>query len=178
MITRRPVLAGLSALGASLPVAAFGQGAPSFYKDKQITMLVGTAAGGGYDTYARTFACHMTKYIPGNPVIVVKNMPGADGAIATQTLYNSAPRDGTTIAALTNGIAMDSLFKRFVGRFDALKLGWIGSISKLMNVCVTWYTEKLQMEIDPLKGEEIEALLSVAYSAPKPIVAEAASLLP
>src|SRR3954465_153540 len=101
----------------SEPVSGFAQPADSFYKGKQITMLVGTAAGGGYDTYARTLARHMSKYIPGNPVIVPKNVPGADGAIEASTLYNTAPRDGTTFAALTNGIAMDPLFGRFVGRF-------------------------------------------------------------
>ena len=92
------VLAAVAAFAAASDVRA--QSAQEFYKDRQITMLVSTAAGGGYDTYARTLARHMTKYIPGNPTIVPKNMPGADGAIAAGSLYNSTPRDGLTFAAL------------------------------------------------------------------------------
>jgi tripartite-type tricarboxylate transporter receptor subunit TctC len=146
-----------------LPVSAAAQPAEDFYKAKQIVMLVGTAAGGGYDTYARTLARHMPKYIPGAPVIVVKNMPGADGAIAASMLYNSAPRDGTAIAALTNGIAMDPLFKRFVGRFDALKMNWLGSIGKLMNVCVTWNTSPVKT-IQEARAHEVIVSASGATS--------------
>jgi tripartite-type tricarboxylate transporter receptor subunit TctC len=146
-----------------LPGGAAAQPIEDFYKGKQIVLLVGTAAGGGYDTYARTLARHMPKYIPGAPVIVVKNMPGADGAIAATTLYNSALRDGTTIAALTNGIAMDPLFKRFVGRFDALKFNWLGSIGKLMNVCVTWNTSPVKT-IEEARAHEVIVSASGATS--------------
>jgi tripartite-type tricarboxylate transporter receptor subunit TctC len=145
------------------PAGAFAQGADDFYKGKQITVLVGTAAGGGYDTYARTLARHMPKYIPGAPVMVVKNMPGADGLIAASTLYNTSARDGTTIAALTNGIAMDPLFKRFVGRFEALKFAWLGSIGKLMNVCVTWNTSPVKT-IEQARQREVIVSASGATS--------------
>ena len=130
----------LSVMAAS----ASAQPAQEFYKGKQITMLIGTAAGGGYDTYARTLARHMSKHISGNPVIVPKNMPGADGLVEVSTLYNNASRDGLTFAALTNGIAMDPLFKKFVGRFEPLKFAWLGSIGKLQNVCVTWHTSPVK----------------------------------
>src|SRR5258708_7495859 len=82
----------------------------------------------------------MAKHIPGNPVIVPKNMPGAGGLVGASTLYNNAPRDGLTFAALSNGIAWDPLFKKFPGRFEPLKFSWLGSIGKLMNVCGTWHT--------------------------------------
>lgn len=143
--------------------AGAAQPVEEFYKGKQIVMLVGTAAGGGYDTYARTLARHMPKYISGAPVIAVKNMPGADGAIAASALYNSAPRDGTTIAALTNGIAMDPLFGRFTGRFDARKFNWIGSIGKLMNVCVTWNTSPVKT-IEQARQREVIVSASGATS--------------
>jgi tripartite-type tricarboxylate transporter receptor subunit TctC len=150
---------------AALAVAsgARAQTAQEFYKDKQITMLVSTAAGGGYDTYARTLARHMAKYIPGNPTIVPKNMPGADGAIAASALYNSTPRDGLTFAALTNGIAMDPLFGRFAGRFDAQRFSWIGSIGKLMNVCVTWETSAVKT-IEQAREREVIVSASGATS--------------
>jgi tripartite-type tricarboxylate transporter receptor subunit TctC len=122
------------------PQEGFAQAAQNFYQGKQITMLVAGPAGGGYDTYARTLARHMSKHIPGNPVIVPKNMPGAGGLVGASTLYNNASHDGLTFAALSNGIALDPLFKKFPGRFEPLKFGWLGSIGKLMNVCVTWHT--------------------------------------
>ena len=136
--------AGLALLAAGLAVHASGQPAQNFYKGKQITMLIASNAGGGYDTYARTLARHMSKHIPGSPVIVPKNVPGAGGLVGASTLYNNAPRDGLTFAALTNGIALDPLFKKYPGRFEPLKLTWLGSIGKLMNVCVTWYTSPVK----------------------------------
>jgi tripartite-type tricarboxylate transporter receptor subunit TctC len=109
----------------------------SFYRGKQIVLTVASGAGGGYDTYARTLARYITKYIPGNPVIVVKNVPGAGGLIAANSLYNATIPDGLTIAALTNGAAMDPLFGETAARFDGRKFNWIGSIGKLENICVT-----------------------------------------
>jgi tripartite-type tricarboxylate transporter receptor subunit TctC len=109
----------------------------SFYRGKQIVLTVASGAGGGYDTYARTLARYIPKYIPGNPVIVVKNVPGAGGLIAANSLYNATIPDGLTIAALTNGAAMDPLFGETAARFDGRKFNWIGSIGKLENICVT-----------------------------------------
>jgi tripartite-type tricarboxylate transporter receptor subunit TctC len=109
----------------------------AFYRGKQIVLVVASGAGGGYDTYARSFARYLTKYIPGNPVVVVKNVPGAGGLIAANTLYNATTADGLTIAALTNGAAMDPLFGETAARFDGRKFNWIGSIGKLENICVT-----------------------------------------
>jgi tripartite-type tricarboxylate transporter receptor subunit TctC len=143
---RRWVLSAGLCLAAAIAfsAAAYAQPAASFYKGKQITMLVASGAGGGYDTYARTLARHMTKHIAGNPVIVPKNLPGAGGLVGASTLYNNSPPDGLTFAALTNGIAMDPLFKKYPGRFDPLKFAWLGSIGKLMNVCVTWHTSPVK----------------------------------
>src|ERR1700686_1189731 len=133
------ILAAAAAAGiACIPAAASAQGAPDFYRGKQLTMLIASGAGGGYDAYARTLARYMTKHIPGNPVIVPKNVPGAGGLIAANTLYNNAAPDGLTFAALTNGVAMDPLFGETAGRFEARKFNWLGSIGKLENICVTW----------------------------------------
>jgi tripartite-type tricarboxylate transporter receptor subunit TctC len=109
-----------------------------FYKGKQIIMLIASGAGGGYDTYARALARHMARHIPGNPAIVPKNTPGAGGLIAANTLYNSTAPDGLTFGALTNGAAMDPLFGEQAARFDGQRFGWLGSIGKLENICVTW----------------------------------------
>ncbi len=131
--------------------------AEDFYKGKTITMIVASGVGGGYDVYARAFARHATKHIPGNPNIIAKNMPGAGGLIAANTLANTSPKDGTEIAALTNGVSMDPLFGVKTAKYDGRKLAWIGSIGKLQNVCATWHTSKVKTIADARKGEIVTA---------------------
>jgi tripartite-type tricarboxylate transporter receptor subunit TctC len=122
------------------PNAASADPVEDFYRGKQITLLVGSGAGGGYDAYARVFARHVSKHIPGHPAVVPKNMPAAGGMAAANTLFNNVDHDGLTIAAHTNGIAMDPLFGNPGARFDGQKFGWLGSIGKLQNICATWFT--------------------------------------
>src|SRR5262249_43056292 len=88
--------------------ALFMQPAPAqtvadFYRGKQITLLIASGAAGGYDTYARAFARHVSRHIPGEPTVVPKNVPAAGGLTAANALYSVAARDGLTIGALTNG---------------------------------------------------------------------------
>lgn len=133
------MMRGLAALAfaASVALAPNAHAQTPFYQGKQIAMIVASGAGGGYDTYARALARHLPDHIPGKPVIVPKNVPGAGGLIAANTLYNSTVADGLTFAAFTNGAAMDPLFGETAARFDARKFGWLGSIGKLENICVT-----------------------------------------
>jgi tripartite-type tricarboxylate transporter receptor subunit TctC len=132
-----------------------------FYRGKQVSMLIASGAGGGYDTYARALARHMTKHIPGNPTIVPRNLPGAGGLIAANTLYNSTAADGLTFAALTNGGAMEPLFGERAARFDAQKFGWIGSIGKQDNICITWQGSPLT-RIEQAKTREVAVSASGA----------------
>ena len=82
---------------------AIAQESPAqFYKGRQITVIVGSSAGGGYDIYARLLARHMPKHIPGNPSMLVTNMPGAGSNAAAAHIYNVAPKDGTFIGAPQN----------------------------------------------------------------------------
>jgi tripartite-type tricarboxylate transporter receptor subunit TctC len=138
MARERMCLLAVALLAAPLPAGA--QTVEEFYRNKSITLLVGGGAGGGYDTYARAFARHLPKHIPGQPSIVAKNMPAAAGLAAANVLYNNSDKDGSTIAALTNGAAMLPLFGNPAARYDAQKFGWLGSIGKLQNVCATWFT--------------------------------------
>src|SRR5262245_39856216 len=138
-------VASLLALGATaFAPTTTAQSVEDFYKGRQITMLVGSGAGGGYDVYARVWARHVSRHIPGQPQIVAKNMPAAAGVAAANTLYNSADRDGLTIAALPNGVSMEPLAGNTQARYDALKFVWIGSIGKLQNVCATWHTSPVK----------------------------------
>ena len=110
--------------------AARADAVEDFYKGKQITLLVGSGAGGGYDAYARVFARHASKHMAGNAVFVVKNMPAAGGMAAANTLFNNVDKDGLTIAAHTNGIAMDPLFGNPGAKFDGTKFAWLGTARK------------------------------------------------
>src|SRR5215472_14791441 len=96
-------------IAVSAVVHASAQESPAqFYKGKQITVIVGSSAGGGYDIYARLLSRHMPKYSPGNPAMVVTNMAGAGSNAAAAYLFNVAPKDGTVIAALQNSAVLDS----------------------------------------------------------------------
>jgi len=117
----------LLAATAALPV----QAAEDFYKGKQINLIVGSEAGGGYTAYARLLQRYMPKHIPGNPSIVVQNMPGAGGLQAINHLANIAPKDGTVFASFNRNLPLNALVEKSNDqvRFDPLKLTWLGSAS-------------------------------------------------
>jgi tripartite-type tricarboxylate transporter receptor subunit TctC len=97
-----------------------------FYKDKTIRIIVATAAGGGYDLYTRTMARHMRKYIPGEPTIVVENMPGAGHLIGANYVYKVAKPDGLTIGHFIGSLFLQQLLGKPGVEFDALKFNFIG----------------------------------------------------
>lgn len=101
-----------------------------FYKDKTIRIVVGFTSGGLYDQYARLLARHMGKYIPGNPSIIVQNMPGAGSLTSTNYVYSVAKPDGLTLGMPGSGIYLDQLLGRKEASFDVAKLAWIGSIDQ------------------------------------------------
>jgi tripartite-type tricarboxylate transporter receptor subunit TctC len=103
-----------------------GQAEP-FYKGKTIRIMVGSTAGGFYDRWARLFARHMPKYIPGQPEIIAQNMPGAGSVIATNHVYNVGKPDGLTLAMPLNSVYVDQLVGRKEVQFDLRKFHWIGS---------------------------------------------------
>jgi tripartite-type tricarboxylate transporter receptor subunit TctC len=110
---------------AATPLSA--QSLADFYKGKQIRMVVGTEAGQDYDTWARLVARHMRQYLPGNPVFVVENMPGAGSLIAANHLYNKAAQDGTTLGMVSRNIPNYALMRQPNANYDPLKFNWIGS---------------------------------------------------
>jgi tripartite-type tricarboxylate transporter receptor subunit TctC len=119
------LVAALCTLGLSLPAGA--QGADELYKGKQIRFIVGTAAGQDYDAWARLIGRHMGRFIPGNPGFVIENMPGAGHILATNYLFNLAPRDGSVIGMVSRNITEAAMTKLPNVRFDPGKFGWIGS---------------------------------------------------
>ena len=108
----------------------------AFYKGKTVRIVVGFAAGGGFDTYSRAIARHMHKHIPGNPTVIVDNMTGAGSLIAANHVYKVAKPDGLTIGHFIGGLFMQQLQGRPGIEFDALKFEYIGVPVKDNPVCV------------------------------------------
>jgi tripartite-type tricarboxylate transporter receptor subunit TctC len=113
--------------------------AQDFFKGKQITLYVGYAPGGGYDSYARTFARHYPRHIAGNPDIVVKNMPGAGSVKLANYLYNSARKDGREIGALGREVPTSSVLGVENAKFTASRFTWLGSLGAEGTYCVAWH---------------------------------------
>jgi tripartite-type tricarboxylate transporter receptor subunit TctC len=109
--------------------------AEDFYQGKTISIIVGYAAGGGYDTYARSFARHLGKHIPGNPTVIVQNMTGAGSLIAANYLYKKAEPDGLTIGSFGGGLITEQALGLKGIQFDARKLDWIGSLRTGTPIC-------------------------------------------
>jgi len=137
------VLVGLLAIAAlwTTTPASAQDSVAQFYKGRQITIVVGSSAGGGYDIYARLLARHFPKHIPGNPNVIVSNMPGAGSNASAAYIYNVAAQDGTFIGAPQNSAIMDALFDVLLGtnrrlRHDATKLIHIGSATTDHYVCI------------------------------------------
>jgi tripartite-type tricarboxylate transporter receptor subunit TctC len=116
--------------------AARADAIADFYSGKSVQLVIGYAPGGGYDIYARALARHMARHIPGNPQIVVQNMPGAGSIKAANYLYNIAPKDGTAFGGFSRGAFLDPLLGRAEGvQYVAAKYGWLGSFSNEVGVC-------------------------------------------
>ena len=98
----------------------------SFYQGKTVRIIVGASAGGGYDTYSRTMARHMGKYVPGNPTFVVENMPGAGFLISANYMYKIAKPDGLTIGHFIGGLFLQQLLEKPGVEFDARRFEYVG----------------------------------------------------
>ena len=119
----RAILLSLFIAALLLPVHA----GATFYQGKTVTIISGTTAGSAYDTYARLIATHMGKHIPGNPTLIVQNMPGGGSIIAANFLYGVAKPDGLTIASVNPALYFNQLAGRKELRFNWSKFNWIAS---------------------------------------------------
>jgi tripartite-type tricarboxylate transporter receptor subunit TctC len=138
---------------AALAVTS-AQAQQPFYEGKTITVITSTGAGGGYDITARLVARHMPKYIPGNPTMVVQNMPGGGNVLATNHMYSIAPKDGTVIATLHNAIPLHQVLDGHGVRYDVSKFSWLGSTGSENEVIFTWHTTGVT-NIEEAKKKEV-----------------------
>jgi tripartite-type tricarboxylate transporter receptor subunit TctC len=133
-------------------LAAGASGAPvdDFYKGKTVTFVVGGSAGGGYDTLARAIGRYIGGHTPGNPSVVVEDMPGAGGMVAMDYLFRTAARDGSVIALVENGPPLAPLFGVKEARFDATQFNWLGTPSVETAVTLLWHSVPVN-SLDDLK---------------------------
>src|SRR5262245_11790354 len=154
--------------GVSMLLAApqaLAQSATDFYKGKTVTLVVSSSAGGGYDIMGRTIAKYLGKHIPGNPRVVVTNMPGAGGIVAMNYFYRNAPKDGTFIAAMQNNTPFEPLLGTKEAQYDATKFNWLGSPSVEVGLVAVWHTAPVNSIAD-LQKREITVGSSGANSTP------------
>jgi tripartite-type tricarboxylate transporter receptor subunit TctC len=144
MTLRRLLCAGLVVVGCAGTSAACAQSTESFYASRTMTLVVGYSVGGGYDISARVLARHLGHHIPGNPTIIVQNMPGAGSLRAANYLYVAAPKDGATIGMFSRGMAMEPLIGVSNTNYDSRKFTWIGSGTNEVSVCATFQGSKVK----------------------------------
>jgi len=147
--------ARLAAFGliASLSLQANAM-AQSEVFDKPITIYVAGTAGGGIDLLARAVARHFGKHVPGNPSVVVQDMPGAGGIRAANFIAETAPRDGTAIGTFAGGPVIEPLIGARNPGYDMSKFTWIGTVSKDVGICLSYGTTPFKT-LDDLRSKEM-----------------------
>ena len=126
-----------------------------FYHGKNIEIDVGTGVGGGYDANARLVARHLGQFIPGNPTIIVNNVPGGGGIREANLLYNTSPRDGTAIGTFSNAMITEPLLGTGQARFAPNEFAWLGSASREDGLCAATKTSGVASWDDLLHKEII-----------------------
>ena len=125
-------------VGGTVASAANADAVADFYKGRQISIQVGFGAGGGYDTTARVFARHFGRHVPGNPSVIVQNVPGAGSLKVANALYNTAPKDGTVLGVFSSSAGMVPLYGKQKVKFETDKFAWIGSLHNDIQGCAVW----------------------------------------
>jgi len=152
------------ALATSAGTAPDAVALDSFYSGKTLTIVVGYSAGGGYDQYARILARHFGRHIPGNPTIVVQNMPGAASLTSVRWLA-TAPKDGTAITMFDPGLILESLSApdKFNVKFSDYQ--YLGGMSREVTICYAWHATGIKTWDDMMRRKEFLIGLTAKGSA-------------
>src|SRR5262245_36380735 len=140
---RFATLAFAAMLAALFAAHARADAVADFYKGKEVRLIISASIGGGYDTIGRAVARHLGNHIPGNPTVVVQNMPAAGGLGAANHLYNVAAKDGTVIVGFQNTVPLEPFFENKQAQFDAAKIGWLGTPSTEVALYMFWHASKI-----------------------------------
>ena len=142
-------------LAFGVSFGAHGQGAQEFYKNKQIRMIIGHPVGNDYDLAGRFLARYLGKHIPGEPTIIVQNMPAAASIAAANFLYAQAPRDGTVFGSFSRNVPSQALMGQMNVEADPRRFNWLGATSLPARVCVRWVTAPVKTPADLFTQEFI-----------------------
>ncbi len=148
-----PYIAALALASFILPQAAGAQGVAEFYRGKTIDILVPSVPGGDYDLRGRLISRHMGRLIPGNPSMVVKNIPGGIGVAAANQLALVSPRDGTVLHMIFQNMPVLQAIGAKGVQFDVLQFGWLGNTTNSPNVINSWHTTGITKIEDVLTRE-------------------------
>jgi len=141
-------------LAALMLTTAPAQEQQPYYAGKTLRLIVGVAAGGGFDAYGRLLAAYLPQFIPGKPTVVVQNMPGAGSVLMANYLYSpTPPRDGTVIGLGAGNLLTAGLFGAFGARFDVRQFSWIGSMNSETGVSIAWHTSPVKTASDLFERE-------------------------
>ena len=140
------LIAGMTALAcmAALTQPAGAQSAADFYKGQTVQFGVGYAPSGGFDAYTRAAARYIGKHIPGNPTVIVQNMPGASSLTYVRYLKNQAPKDGSQFGMFNRGLIPKSVLEPKETGVDFTKFTWIGSMNSELAVCYIWGAKNIK----------------------------------
>jgi tripartite-type tricarboxylate transporter receptor subunit TctC len=156
MLALKKKISALLAMGLGLmfTTAAVSQTVEELYKGKTLKFVVAAAPGGGADLYARLVSKHFSRFIPGNPAIVVQNVPGAGGITAASQLMNNPIKDGSVFALLQRNNLVEPLVSERRSGFDPRKLKWLGSLNKDTYVIISWHTSGVK-SLEDVKSKEL-----------------------
>jgi tripartite-type tricarboxylate transporter receptor subunit TctC len=147
--------AAICLIACATPGIASAQSVADFYHGRQMTLMVGSSPGGGYDAVARLVARNLGRHIPGNPNIIVQNTPGGGSITMSNRIYRGTAQDGTILGLVQRGVLLAQLEKQPGVQFDISKINWIGSVSPEVGVVVSWETSAVKTVQDLLTKQLI-----------------------
>lgn len=135
-------------------VASHAQTPSEFYKSNRFSILIGYSVGGGFDQYARLLSRHIGRHIPGNPLVIVQNAPGAGSLTALRRLEGNLPKDGTVLATFNPFLISEAMFNPEKIGVDFGSVAWVGSIMRNSTICFAWHATGVKDWNDLLKRDE------------------------
>jgi tripartite-type tricarboxylate transporter receptor subunit TctC len=163
LLIARTLLAALAMV--LIGAAAHCETAEEFFRNKQISLIIGYNPGGTYDLYSRLAATLLPRYIPGNPTIVPKNMPGVGSVKAANYLFGQAPKDGLTIGMIGQQLALTQALRDPTVEYDMRQFNWLGRFTPVVEVTVVWHTSPVKTIEDASKREATLAATSAGSTS-------------
>ncbi len=153
-----PIRAGAAAIAGLLVCVSHGvvqaQTPAEFYKSNRFSIVIGYSVGGGFDQYARLLSRHIGRHIPGNPVVIVQNAPGAGSLTALRRVEGNLPKDGTVLATFNPFLISEAMFNPEKIGIDFAAVSWVGSIMRNSTICFAWHATGIKDWNDLLKRDE------------------------